>query len=234
MYVLDSTPGVDPHSAVYLGGNGIIEITPATSGVFEHISIFQARDNNNESTIIGTSSMLLEGALYFPWAPLEIGGTGTPLGNLLIAWTLYIHGTGEFVIPYDGSFSQDCNTNCVPDGHDITEGTSEDCNTNVVPDECEPDTDGDGLIDGCDACYDSVIGDTIVIDACDTGVANLMPADDGCMMVDLIKQCAHAAVQHGAFVSCVAHLSSAWRRDGLISGREHGSILRCAAQADLP
>ena len=31
----------------------------------------------------------------------------------------------------------DCNNNCIPDGCDITAGTSKDCNLNGIPDECE-------------------------------------------------------------------------------------------------
>jgi hypothetical protein len=103
LYVRDTTPSVGPDSAVYLGGNGIVNITPPTSGPYEFISIFQARGNENESTIIGTSSMNLEGTLYFPNAPLHIGGTGGSFGNQLIAWTLEIFGTGDFNIAYDGS-----------------------------------------------------------------------------------------------------------------------------------
>jgi hypothetical protein len=48
--------------------------------------------------------MDLEGALYFPKAPLDIGGDGFSVGNQLIAWTLYIHGNGTFNIAYDGRF----------------------------------------------------------------------------------------------------------------------------------
>ena len=34
-----------------------------------------------------------------------------------------------------------------------------DCNGNGIPDECEPDTDGDGTIDDCDASIDLMLGD---------------------------------------------------------------------------
>jgi hypothetical protein len=46
----------------------------------------------------------------------------------------------------------DCNHNGIEDATDIANGTSADCNNNGIPDECEADTDGDGLIDGCDNC----------------------------------------------------------------------------------
>lgn len=46
----------------------------------------------------------------------------------------------------------DCNGNGTEDADDLDSGASEDCNRNDVPDECESDTDGDNIIDGCDAC----------------------------------------------------------------------------------
>jgi hypothetical protein len=91
---------------VYLGGNGIIDITPSDDEADPYwgISIFQARDNTNEATIIGTSTMNLEGTYYFPTAPVEIGGEGISIGNQLIAWSMWIHGRGTFTVQYDGRF----------------------------------------------------------------------------------------------------------------------------------
>ena len=91
---------------VNLAGNAVITITPSSdeNDPYWGISIFQARDNTNPATIIGSNTMLLEGTYYFPVAPLEIGGTGIALGNQMIAWTVWIHGTGEFTIAYDGRF----------------------------------------------------------------------------------------------------------------------------------
>ncbi len=91
---------------VYLGGNGVNTITPIIDDVtspWDGISIFQARDNSNDSTIIGSSNMVLDGTYYFPVAPLELGGTGISFGNQVIAWTYWVHGTGTFTINYDGS-----------------------------------------------------------------------------------------------------------------------------------
>jgi len=128
----------------------------------------------------------------------------------------------------------DCNSNGVPDGCDIRDGTSEDCNASGVPDECERDADGDGRIDDCDACPDSDRAATIVIDDCDTRVPNRMLGDEGCTMADEIARLADGARNHGAFVNRVAHLVNAWRHRGLISVRQAAAIQRCAAQADIP
>ncbi|MCP4251425.1 MAG: right-handed parallel beta-helix repeat-containing protein [bacterium] len=130
-------------------------------------------------------------------------------------------------------FHLDCNTNGVPDDLDIEEGTSQDCNTNNVPDECDLDSDGDGLIDDCDGCPNSDLGETIIVDGCETNVPNMM-LDDGCTMSDEIAKCAVQADHHGEFVRCVARLAKSWQRDGLISGQEKGRIQRCAARSDIP
>jgi hypothetical protein len=59
--------------------------------------------------------------------------------------------TVEFEPMGDGT-GPDCNNNGIDDALDILTGASEDCNDNNVPDECEPDGDGDGVIDDCDSC----------------------------------------------------------------------------------
>ena len=95
------------------------------------------------------------------------------------------------------------------------------------------DGDGDGVPDDEDACPESILTETIVIDDCDSGVGNML-FDDGCTMADLIAECADNAKNHGGFVSCVAHLTNEWKQAGLITGKEKGAIQSCAAQADIP
>ncbi len=100
---------------------------------------------------------------------------------------------------------------------------------NVVP----QDSDNDGIPDDEDACPNSDLSETIVIDGCDSGVGNLL-FEDGCTMADLIAVCAEGAVNHGQFVSCVALLTIEWKRAGLITGQEEGRIESCAARSDIP
>lgn len=95
------------------------------------------------------------------------------------------------------------------------------------------DSDDDGVPDDEDACPDSILTATIVIDGCDSGVANLL-FEDGCTMADMIAECADGAANHGQFVSCVAHLTNDWKHAGLITGREKGRIQSCAARSNIP
>ena len=77
------------------------------------------------------------------------------------------------------------------------------------------------------------VAETIIIDDCDSGIAN-QPLDGGGTMNDLIANCAADAANHGAFVSCVSHLTNTWKKEGLIDGQDKGAIQRCAAQANIP
>jgi hypothetical protein len=95
------------------------------------------------------------------------------------------------------------------------------------------DTDLDGLPDDVDACPTSILGTTVVLAECDSGVPNtLFPT--GCTLSDLIGQCAAKAQNHGKFVSCVTKLTTNLKRSKAITGKQKGAIQNCAAQADLP
>lgn len=95
-----------------------------------------------------------------------------------------------------------------------------------------PDEDGDGFADCDDACPSSDLSATVVIGGCNSGVANTLLAG-GCTIADEIAHCAASAVNHGAFVSCVAHLTDALKAQGIITGAQKGAIQRCAAQSSI-
>lgn len=95
------------------------------------------------------------------------------------------------------------------------------------------DSDGDGIADDDDACPDSDLGLTVVIDGCDSGVDNTL-GSDGCTLSDLVGLCAVGAKNHGKYVSCTSHLTNDLKKGGVITGAEKGAITSCAAQADIP
>jgi len=129
--------------------------------------------------------------------------------------------------------SADCNDNGVPDECDIAGGRSADCNDDGVLDECEVDSDLDGIVDACDVCPNSQLGDTLVIGDCDTGVAEFI-FDDGCTMADELGACDLDRRNHGDRVACVTSLARSWKLEGVITGREYGRIAACAASRSKP
>jgi hypothetical protein len=95
------------------------------------------------------------------------------------------------------------------------------------------DSDGDGVPNPDDACPESELRPTVVINGCDSGVDNLL-AEDGCTITDQIEACADRSKNHGHFVRCVSRLTNTLIRAGEITGEEKGAIQSCAAQANIP
>src|SRR5262249_651705 len=96
-----------------------------------------------------------------------------------------------------------------------------------------PDQDGDGTPDSEDACPNSDLSPIVIIDGCDSGVAN-PPFPTGCTLSDLVMQCADGVNNHSKFVGCVTHLTKALQKVGIITDQQKDVIQSCAAQADIP
>ena len=116
-------------------------------------------------------------------------------------------------------------TNTDPDGDGLCAG-DDPCPTDPLN-----DGDDDGVCDGGDSCLNSSLGLTVSVAGCDSNVANPL-FGDGCTLQDLVNNCGVGAANHGAFVSCVAHLTNDLKTQGLLSGREKGRIQRCAAKSN--
>jgi len=102
----------------------------------------------------------------------------------------------------------------------------------VVPSGAQ-DSDDDGVPDAVDACPNSLLSPTVVIDSCDSGVPNTV-SPHGCTISDQVQQCATAAQNHGQFVSCVAHLTKNLKQAGDLTGQQSSAIRSCAAPANIP
>jgi hypothetical protein len=106
----------------------------------------------------------------------------------------------------------------------------EDGQWNVVcSDQCD-DSDSDGICDEDDNCVNSDLNANLVIDECDTSVANIINSE-GCTRSDLINECTVNVINHGEFVSCAAHLNNDWLEENLITENEKDLIQSCAARA---
>jgi len=89
------------------------------------------------------------------------------------------------------------------------------------------DSDGDGVPDFEDDCPNSDTGVTVVIGDCDSGVENIS-LGDGCTLADVVNQLLNDSGNYGQFVSA---LSLAVKKTGVLSGKEFGRIVSCAARS---
>jgi len=127
-----------------------------------------------------------------------------------------------------------CGNGALDPGEDCDDGNVE------AGDGCSPicqlegeDRDGDGVPDTQDACPDSALDPSVVIDDCDSKVDNTL-LSEGCTISDNVDECANNATSHGKFRRCVSKLGDRLQRDGVLTGPEKDRILSCAAQAKIP
>lgn len=93
-----------------------------------------------------------------------------------------------------------------------------------------PDVDNDGFGDTSDACTSSSLGGTVVVEASDTGVGNLL-LSTGCTLQDLVNGASSG--NHGDYVSSITHLVNALRDQGIITNEERKAIHGAAARSDV-
>lgn len=92
------------------------------------------------------------------------------------------------------------------------------------------DSDGDGVGDNSDPFPNSNKDPDLTVGSCNTGVAN-QHVGNGAWANDLIAAADVASAgNHGAFVRAVTALANGWKKSGLITGRQHGAIVSCAAR----
>jgi hypothetical protein len=102
----------------------------------------------------------------------------------------------------------------------------------IVEYDVATDTDGDGVPDDQDNCPDSDDNATVIIDGCDTGVPNVL-LDGGCFIADFIASFDENAKNHGQYMKSVAALCNTLKEAGVITGKQQGKIVSCAAKSDV-
>ena len=95
------------------------------------------------------------------------------------------------------------------------------------------DGDGDGVPDGEDRCPDGGASATVMVDAQDTGVANVLATPAGCTLMDRIDEAASTALNRRQFARRVDLLTRTWLRDALIDEVQADVIRTAAARATL-
>jgi FG-GAP repeat len=223
---------------------------------------------SEEIALVGRSVLRLEGSLWIERKKLDVTDVAwrRGLGNTVSfdGHTALLTSKDNFcgfddlscgAVNFFDIGNADCNCNDIDDAGEIANCDGDpacgDCDGNGVPDGCQEnidldrdgDADGDGLFDGCDACSYSQTSESIMIGACNTGVANVL-FEDGCTMGDVIAECysdrnkkrvitANAKRQSDSdFVVCVTETAQAWERDREISSRGVAKIVSCAERSE--
>ena len=75
----------------------------------------------------------------------------------------------------------------------------------------------------------TLVPTTIIIDGIDTGIDDFQY--QGKLVSKHLADCAAAAKNHGDYVSCVAELTNALKKAGLLTGNQKGIIMNAAAQS---
>ncbi|MEO2063241.1 MAG: hypothetical protein ABGW97_09685 [Christiangramia sp.] len=94
------------------------------------------------------------------------------------------------------------------------------------------DTDGDGCLDSDDPIVESDMEETVTIQDCNSGIANLVTETCGITMSDQVNELMASAKNHGAFVSSVAKLAKEWEAAGMITKKQKSDLVSCAAHAE--
>lgn len=92
---------------ISITGNGVINLTPPTDGIYTGISIFQDRGLTTDMTLRGNATLSLTGTIYAPSAGMSLSGNvGTSLASLgsgYILNNLSVSGNGSFNIGHGSS-----------------------------------------------------------------------------------------------------------------------------------
>ena len=82
---------------ISLAGNGNINISPPTSGIYQGIALFQERTSSAPLTISGNGSVNLSGTVYAPHAAVNLSGNGSSnvMGGQYVAYTMSVSGNGS-------------------------------------------------------------------------------------------------------------------------------------------
>jgi hypothetical protein len=99
-----------PQASINMSGNGTVNLTPMTTGPYEGITLFQARDNSQGATLNGNGNLSITGTIYAPGANLTAIGNGNTdvFGSQIIARSLTTSGNGTVNVDFDS------NPNAVP------------------------------------------------------------------------------------------------------------------------
>jgi hypothetical protein len=86
---------------ISITGQGAINLSPMTTGIYQGISLWQTRSSTNTLTVAGGGSGAISGTFYAQHGLLKVSGTGgQSVGSQYISWDVALSGNGNFTIDW--------------------------------------------------------------------------------------------------------------------------------------
>jgi hypothetical protein len=88
---------------ISITGNGAIDFSPPTSGIYQGISLWQTRSATNTVTVSGNGGSSISGTFYTARGTLNVtgNGTGNVIGSQYISYNLVVNGGGSFAVNWN-------------------------------------------------------------------------------------------------------------------------------------
>ena len=99
-YPTPCSPG-ESGASLTLNGNGLLSLSPPTSGVFQGLTVFYDRNNTASSSITGNGGTIMGGSVYMASGALTVDGNGSvvsTLNSMIVANTVTVSGNGALSI----------------------------------------------------------------------------------------------------------------------------------------
>jgi hypothetical protein len=88
---------------ININGQGSINLSPMTTGIYRGISLWQQRSSANTIDITGNGSSTISGTFYTAHGTLKVTGNGAQdvLGSQYISYDMKVNGNGSFKVDWD-------------------------------------------------------------------------------------------------------------------------------------
>jgi Flp pilus assembly protein TadG len=90
---------------ININGNGAINMSPMTTGIYTGISLWQTRTSTNTIAVTGNGNQSITGTFYTAHGTLAVGGNGTNnvIGSQYISDMLTTNGNGSFTVAWNAN-----------------------------------------------------------------------------------------------------------------------------------
>lgn len=97
-----SDPGNGNADRVEITGQGAINLSGMTEGIYQGMTLWQNRTSTNSASVSGNAGSSMTGTFYFAGAKLEVSGNGgvVAVGSQYISNTLAINGNGTVYVQW--------------------------------------------------------------------------------------------------------------------------------------